>query len=976
MNETDVNNTLLKLKSNANSVVYDTLVLIRKKILQTECGVKLIRERRALEDLVNILHKPNEKILDVTLSILGNCCLEHESRVEVANYGIAAPLVAVLHNINRDSIQCRACRLVGNLAQNYNLALELHEKGVISGLVVAADVGENSIATRQMAVRALRMLWSVQSQRSNMLELNAVHKVAKLLATPYESKEERELLNAVIKALVVFSYQCSEHCARQICERGSDLHSLLSLVDQVHLKDSIIICISNLCHNANARLILGIANAVRIVVKELTGHNFNTLATTDVCSALVSTLCLFSRESVNRAKIRRAGGLPIILAIYRDSPVDIYKSRALHALAHFIYDEISLQELLKEGLVEVLISRLNDFVKVKGKVHSVIPPESRPNAKRSRTHQHSHKSENDDMDDSSNFRINKEECDDSGNWKATKRFRLSSPSFVAVQKENWSREKGSPISPSSLEFKHTGSMLDHTSSPSRWSDSLTADWSPSNLSCQMSPDSPPPYKTWALSAASPPHDMMSGASSPLSHSSTDCDWPEMYSPVCHDASSDEELEEGIHEEEKAEEPANSDKCDSRSSSPELQPVSTVCENVNAGSDQSLILNLLSRVSHMETPVEDLAVHNTLITLLDYITLTQNPLPRAARVLRRIVRNHNYFLKILTHQFVLSVHSRLCQPIHQHCVQCDKLDDIGRSLLTQVILVSSSGYGEGELSHHMLKSDMAVRRMLAVTIPYIVKKPRLLKRFLLEYRGLDILQELLCQKRTEEATLMEHIPDSLSMLAASLKISPPQLNTAHEDETCSGGFSPYDGASEEPDDGLSLILDDGSKVSTNKNLLCLCSPVFDAMLQGSFMESSQQSVRLQHVSYSCVVHLLYIMRLGRVPHCLPGLNLSTAMELLVTLDKFLVPGCDQLAELIIRQFLKPKTVSCMYQHMSEMGNLIYCNYIRTRTVEFILAAEITSKDRLNIFNELTETVYPHQALEDVFHLLQEKLLSPN
>jgi len=49
------------------------------------------------------------------------------------------------------------------------------------------------------------------------------------------------------------------------------------------------------------------------------------------------------------------------------------------------------------------------------------------------------------------------------------------------------------------------------------------------------------------------------------------------------------------------------------------------------------LILLSRVSHMDSPVEELAAHSTLAALIDYITLIRDPQPRASRTLFRIVR---------------------------------------------------------------------------------------------------------------------------------------------------------------------------------------------------------------------------------------------------------------------------------------------------------------------------------------------------
>jgi hypothetical protein len=52
-------------------------------------------------------------------------------------------------------------------------------------------------------------------------------------------------------------------------------------------------------------------------------------------------------------------------------------------------------------------------------------------------------------------------------------------------------------------------------------------------------------------------------------------------------------------------------------------------------DAALIL--LSRVSHMEDPVEELATGPTLVALLDYITLIRNPQQRASSTLYSIIR---------------------------------------------------------------------------------------------------------------------------------------------------------------------------------------------------------------------------------------------------------------------------------------------------------------------------------------------------
>jgi hypothetical protein len=72
-----------KLNSSSSCVVYDGLIELRSNITKTK-GLKILRENEILKVLVDLLHKPNEKILDMSLSILGNCCLDSHCRNEVS----------------------------------------------------------------------------------------------------------------------------------------------------------------------------------------------------------------------------------------------------------------------------------------------------------------------------------------------------------------------------------------------------------------------------------------------------------------------------------------------------------------------------------------------------------------------------------------------------------------------------------------------------------------------------------------------------------------------------------------------------------------------------------------------------------------------------------------------------------------------------------------------------------------------------
>lgn len=60
------------------------------------------------------------------------------------------------------------------------------------------------------------MLWTVEDEHSHMLKLKAVRAVSRLLNLDQKRSDERELLKAVIKAIVIFSNNHSVQCSEQV----------------------------------------------------------------------------------------------------------------------------------------------------------------------------------------------------------------------------------------------------------------------------------------------------------------------------------------------------------------------------------------------------------------------------------------------------------------------------------------------------------------------------------------------------------------------------------------------------------------------------------------------------------------------------------------------------------------------------------------------------------------------------------------
>lgn len=60
-------------------------------------------------------------------------------------------------------------------------------------------------------IYSFRLLWEAEINRSKMLQEQVVQTVSSLLST-----EVDELLQAVLKALAIFTHRCNEQCALQV----------------------------------------------------------------------------------------------------------------------------------------------------------------------------------------------------------------------------------------------------------------------------------------------------------------------------------------------------------------------------------------------------------------------------------------------------------------------------------------------------------------------------------------------------------------------------------------------------------------------------------------------------------------------------------------------------------------------------------------------------------------------------------------
>ncbi|XP_053685030.1 uncharacterized protein LOC128734704 [Sabethes cyaneus] len=192
MNRVQVANLLEEVRKPSDKAsLYRKLVRIRTEVINTEAGIQHFFSLGGIKLLVAQLDKPNEKLLEVALSILGNCCMRKECAKQAYEEGILAPLISCIH-LSNPAIQCRGCRLLGNLAQfpaiSYVLAKDC--SSTIYALNSILTEPDNS-AVLIMAVRVIRQLWNEKSIRCVMINQSCIKRIVALLVklARNESKE-------------------------------------------------------------------------------------------------------------------------------------------------------------------------------------------------------------------------------------------------------------------------------------------------------------------------------------------------------------------------------------------------------------------------------------------------------------------------------------------------------------------------------------------------------------------------------------------------------------------------------------------------------------------------------------------------------------------------------------------------------------------------------------------------------------------
>ncbi|XP_029946064.1 armadillo repeat-containing protein 5 [Salarias fasciatus] len=873
---------------------WKALVAIRTQHIKGDkAGIARFRSQGGLRPLLDLIKQPqcSKKTLDVALSILGNCCTELETRVEVRKLdGISIVVDVLKRNVALESVQNRAARALGNLAMDPESSALIHSAGGVPLLLLcvslssapssptAAPPKENcpKLECAQSAARALLYLSDTHSNRLSLLTQGTLSALAPLIAPQYP----QALRRAALRTVHELTRSCSVECAREVSRSGvaAKLGVMVSAESGKPFEELALKTLANMCSQGCLRPLVGSLGVIKKFSQEVKKDPLK-------AGVFLKALCLCCKEAVNRAKVKESGGLEALVGFMSAHQSHPLARLPLMACVDFVFDESAMEQLQELGLVPLLVARLVELTGGDGQAaekmdvslsSSTTPVEllSSP------------------CFDSFDFPT-LESCKkgEAGKEQGSSSF-LSLRSWLVA--EGLISSEGDLLDSSGVEGEWGALYMPPPSAPQTpvYSYSSTSVKNTSSASVRVS--STPKKSSHASSSLSrhpPPSARVSshsrsGSSSSKTHvSPATCPSSHRRRPQ---ASSAARLIKVTLD------------------APPSAPRPTPCHpyhpyHPEPWTPESPILLLLSRFSHAADPSAALITPGVMPGLLLYVTQHRDPSTRCIRMLCRLSCNPSCLQALVRTGSVGLFQRFLCQREPElpgrdrqtHWAKA-KVKQLGAALLNNLRVQCESAFGAGVVAHVMLSGSEVDKMNCALCLPLIISNKPLLKKLLVDSGGLFLaLQPLACAGEDDDDG-EEHSADSrrllarlfaaphadvaaelpslyfsllaecLSALTASLKLElgrkrsgppavqspagkvlPPPSKKVRLADTC-----PYSAASFD----LLLLLDDGSRIPASRDAVAGPdggrggggggggSEYFKALLRGGFEEARGDAER--------------------------------------------------------------------------------------------------------------------------------------
>lgn len=342
-------------RKNDKDKIITSLIEIRKCVKWDKKIADIDEE--SFQFLINLIKMPNTKILDYSLSILANCCVNEHYRDLFKKYEGIPHLILVLKTIDNDNIACRASRLVGNLAIDSKLVKDLQEQNV--GIMLVETLkkhNEMSSSSLLMTFRSIKKLWEIKDYRTKMLPEN----ISEIICSCLDSTDD-QVVRLTMETLNLFSSLNSSQNGilnlRSKIPNGAfkvTKELLLKLVE-LSKKDEFtslaIICLSNLiCHQKHDVW----QNLEGSEIPEVFIEYFKNVDSID--NVIYKAFCQLCMEGAVRFKVKSAELLPRLMELCKGPNIP----KILVIFYYFQYDKTSMTILAHHQLfVSLLIENIS-----------------------------------------------------------------------------------------------------------------------------------------------------------------------------------------------------------------------------------------------------------------------------------------------------------------------------------------------------------------------------------------------------------------------------------------------------------------------------------------------------------------------------------------------------------------------------------------------------------------------------------------
>ncbi|RZC36130.1 uncharacterized protein BDFB_007081 [Asbolus verrucosus] len=907
-----------------NSKLLKILINIRKDVdwPKNRDNITKLQEKGSLKEVVSVLQTSKKGIIDVSLSILGNCCLDSRCARDVVNkFNVLPHLNQILKRYPKeDSINGRVFRILGNLCRHRdqwaNVIIEkkpqilIHTVKFLKEAAMAKDDGKVSEATITMGVRALREMLNRDTLKA-LVKTYGTLKIVGMLLIKYgtmweKTKKGENILVNIIKLLQEYSrYKYYPSIVEMRNTEKGDSIVYLSKILLVAPRQ-IVKIVMNFLKISQLKSDLPVPEIFDCFIEMLRNdaiiREFNS-----TCEECIQCLCYLLEHPGNRKNERCGDSIPLLITVLRDLTLQSNnKVKEIECCILIIstlnkcrYNDSLIWEQIRCNILGVINEKLKELV---GGVEPLNV---------------SHKSDRRKRKNNFKSRLIKE----------NKRSRL----IFDDNNEDFT-------SPSSSDEE-----TDHFYCNNRRFDYSPASSSESELAMSwtsgLSPESSPRSQVYGISESD------SDDYSPVCSEVDTSDFP---LPMMEDESPTGELDECSEEIREVDDNLSGFGADSASMTHVKVKLVTK------------IIELLKTYAKLKPPIAQLGTPELLLRLILSMGYFEWPFTSSIleELICKILDFHDHLLPLMQSDFIPIIYDFTKMVHGTRCSKCNQFRWISSSVIKKLTKVAESGVGKGDIAHKLLRGDSATKQQLVLVIPYIVKNKPILVKLMMNCGGLEVLMKLL----REESDLQEKSIKVLCVLAAK-KLGIPNPKTVKSvSKMCLSERHMGDAARV-----VTFKLDDGSLLRADRELLSKNSDFFCRLLNGGFKESNEDVITLPNVankSLGCLVDLIKCDIDKTAPVDI-DLDLDTYLDLIALCDRFLMQDyCVYLADCVERFRLSSKTIPVIY-HWS-LGSRT--NFLRVECIAFALVGNIADTDRFEMFRNLFNLGCNEQLVEDIRKLL--------